>query len=658
MRSAFSNTLWALLLTALMLGSMVTKTPELPEEEDSADAGRQGVEAECEGLTFEDMFNYSHADFNIEINDDWETAYVEAVAWVNGTMADDVRTDFDTLFEVLGTDNGWLSSDEYQAVRNIAAQCVEQTNPRFGLRSGAAHRGGEGVNWYNATWRNTDEHPMILEEWNLMPMNHIDERSCQSSPNSDCVEIPVVPITSGRNCDTTINDPDECRMIIWLNATLEFNGLFGQASDQFTVAMNTSNMTNSDLDVTYPPLEGLRVGLFEECDGRRINQANNDNQGSAPAPGECTSDNTISTSSRLVNINGDTRLKVETHIEYDMAIWPDGQDMFFDMTTVPPDVDNPPTWTVNALADGSIIPIADDGQVLFLTSGQMEAWADDDQGTPLISCSGADGWAMSSDADGLSAVPPAGQDSTTLTCMATDSSSQTSDSRTYTLQIPMRITGDSDGDMASITMTPTANMPEMTVTVSLSQSNAQSTTETVTVSDVSTTSISLSSMSPGPIWIEITASGTGMSNFAHTFDVGLEKASTPPSLSLATYEWIDETYDMIGNFNDPDGDTVTISATNDGYAWGDVELTGNGWWVNGPGIDSATSNNLIVITACDSWGGCTSIEHTAGETPGINVEPPPPPPASSEDGGGLPGFGLLAALGAIAIAGLSSRRKQ
>ena len=414
MRCSTKCNIWAVLLTALMLTSLIQQPTEMSEESMPLEAGRQSsIEAACEGLTFEDMFNYTHATFDIQMNDDWESAYVEAVAWINGTLADQVRLDLEGLFEGLpGGDNGWLSSDEYQAIDSVAAECVTQTNPRIGFRGGPAHRGGDGVNWYNATWENTEETPLTVQEWNLMPMNHVDERSCEQSPNSDCVEIPNIPLTPGRNCDTTINDPDECRMIVWLNGTFVFEGLTlgGLSNDEFTMAMNTSNMTNADLATTYPALEGLRIDIFEECDGRSIDEENNDNQGSAPVPGTCTSDETISYETRLVSIDGETRLRVETHVEYDMSTWPVGQDMFFDMTTEPPEVDDPPMWTEAAPSEGNIMPIADDGVSHFLSTAQMDAWATDDQGAPLISCSGAEGWSMTSDADGLSADAPSGID--------------------------------------------------------------------------------------------------------------------------------------------------------------------------------------------------------------------------------------------------------
>ena len=649
---------------------MLASTVQLPTEvtegiEPSDTTSRQNsVEAACEGLTFEDMFNYTHATFDIQLNDDWSSAYVQAVAWINGSLSDQVRLDLEGLFEGLpGGNNGWLSSDEYNAIDNIASECVTQTNPRVGFRGGPAHRGGEGVNWYNATWENTEERPLTVEEWNLMPMNHIDERACVSSPNSNCVEIPNIPITSGRNCDTTINDPDECRIIVWLNGTFVFDGLTlgGLSNDEFTLAMNTSNMTNADLAATFPALEGLRVGMFEECDGRLINQENNDHQGDAPVPGTCMADGTVTQESRLVSIEGETRLRIEVHVEYDMNNWPTGQDMFFDMTTEPPEVDDPPVWTATAPIEGEIMTIADDGVAYFVSTGQMGAWATDDQGSPLISCTGANGWSMNSDGGGLYASAPAGQDSTTVSCHAMDSSGQTTDVRNYTLQVPMRVTGSSSGGAATVTMTPTAGMPSMDAVVTLVQDDAQTSSDLVTMNGETVVSVDLSSMSPGPFMVRINAQGNGMADFSYTYDLGTSKASSPPLLIIDSGDWIGENYEMTGRWSDPDGDQITITATDNGFSWAEpIEMfAGQTWFAFGAGIpDSET--NTILLTACDNWNQCVTMTHDAGATPTDDPVTPPPSNggAGSEEGGGLPGFSLFAALGAIALAGLGQHRRE
>ena len=85
-----------------MLASIVQLPTEVTEDvEPSETTARQNsVEAACEGLTFEDMFNYTHAVFEIELNDDWASADVSAVAWINGTLSDQVRMDLENLFEV------------------------------------------------------------------------------------------------------------------------------------------------------------------------------------------------------------------------------------------------------------------------------------------------------------------------------------------------------------------------------------------------------------------------------------------------------------------------------------------------------------------------------------------------------------------------------
>lgn len=654
MRSSTKCNIWAVLLTALMLASLIPQPAEMSDEVEPLEAGRQqSVEAACEGLTFEDMFNYTHAVFDVQMNDDWESAYVEAVAWINGTLADQVRLDLEGLFEGLpGGDNGWLSSDEYQAIDSIAAECVTQTNPRIGFRGGPPHRGGDGVNWYNATWENTEETPLTVQEWNLMPMNHIDERSCEQSPNNDCVEIPNLPISPGRDCDTTITDPDECRIIVYLNGTFVFDGitLGGLSNDEFTMAMNTSNMTNADLAWTYPALEGLRVGVFEECDGRSIDFESNDNQGTAPVPGTCTSDETISYETRLVSIDEETRLRVETHVEYDMSTWPVGQDMFFDMTTEPPEVDDPPMWTESAPSEGNIMPIADDGVSHFVSTAQMAAWATDDQGAPLISCTGAQGWSMTSDAEGLSADAPAGVDSTSVTCMATDSAGQSTDERNYTLQVPMRISGTATGGTATVTMTPTAGMPSMDAVVTLVQDDSQTSSDSVTMNGETVVSVDLSSMSPGPFMVRISSNGAGMADFDHTYNLGMSKASSPPSISIVNYEWIGENYEITGQFSDPDGDPVTITATDNGNPWGTIQTSGNQWMATGAGIPNADANSII-LTACDNWNQCSSQTHEAGGTPGGQDDESVDPPVSDSEGSddGLAVAGFIIAIVALVI---------
>ena len=54
---------------------------------------------DCSGYSFEDLFEYNFAYFDIEIGDDWNTASFDANAWVNGSNAAIVRDNLDGLFE-------------------------------------------------------------------------------------------------------------------------------------------------------------------------------------------------------------------------------------------------------------------------------------------------------------------------------------------------------------------------------------------------------------------------------------------------------------------------------------------------------------------------------------------------------------------------------
>ncbi|HJL64104.1 MAG TPA: hypothetical protein QGF70_00830, partial [Candidatus Thalassarchaeaceae archaeon] len=79
---------------------MSAPSNELPvnnESREQVGGGEPTLEEQCSSITFEDMFDYSSAIFEIEIASDWKSADVHAIAWVNGTFADIVRTNLDTF---------------------------------------------------------------------------------------------------------------------------------------------------------------------------------------------------------------------------------------------------------------------------------------------------------------------------------------------------------------------------------------------------------------------------------------------------------------------------------------------------------------------------------------------------------------------------------
>ena len=89
--------------------------------------GGGSLEEQCSSITFEDMFIYDKALFDIQVDEDWQTAQVAAMAWINWTLADDIRDDLDEYLEGIVPSGGddWLSTDEVGAVILIAADCLQ-----------------------------------------------------------------------------------------------------------------------------------------------------------------------------------------------------------------------------------------------------------------------------------------------------------------------------------------------------------------------------------------------------------------------------------------------------------------------------------------------------------------------------------------------------
>ena len=149
MTRRFSAPLLSLLIALVMLG--VTSSPVLTSFNDNPPVmtteGRQEtLDVDCSGYTFEDLFEYDFALFELQILDDWATGDMFANAWVNGSNSPIVRDNLDGLFEGLpGGDNEWISTDERDAIRGIGPKCIADMETRLGMREGIPHSGG--VDW-------------------------------------------------------------------------------------------------------------------------------------------------------------------------------------------------------------------------------------------------------------------------------------------------------------------------------------------------------------------------------------------------------------------------------------------------------------------------------------------------------------------------------
>ncbi|MCH1591501.1 MAG: hypothetical protein L7R66_00755, partial [Candidatus Thalassarchaeaceae archaeon] len=339
--------------------------------------GGGSLEEQCGSITFEDLFIYNQAIFEVRINEDWETAQVDARAWINWSLADDIREDLDAFLEgiVPSGGDGWLSSDEIDAMVSIAADCLEYSITRIGIRDGPPHRGGTGVSWMNTTWEDDQTN---IGHFNGVPPRHSQARDCQGFSQEGCFEIPVVP-TSQRDCDLEINESlgaDECRIELWLNATLVIDGV--SDPNDFTIAFNSSNMSNARLDFTFPMMPDLRMDMWEECEGRFVGtDGDNPLTDTAPIRGSCIGDGS-SNYQLLTNDDGSLTYSLKSNFSREM--WPLGEDIFADFTTSPIPTDEAPTWTLQAPSNGTWIPVFEEGPTKLSTWEGIASWFDDESG--------------------------------------------------------------------------------------------------------------------------------------------------------------------------------------------------------------------------------------------------------------------------------------
>ena len=193
---------------------------------------------------------------------------------------------------------------------SIAADCLEYSITRIGIRDGAPHRGGEGVSWMNTTWEDDQTN---IGHFNGVPTRHSQMRDCQGFSQEGCIEVPVIPATE-RDCDIDINESlgaDECRIELWLNATMVIDGVTDP--NDFTIAFNSSNMSNARLDFTFPAIPDLRMDMWEECEGRFVGpDEDNPRTDSAPIRGSCIGDGTASYE-LLVNDDGSLTYSLDSN---------------------------------------------------------------------------------------------------------------------------------------------------------------------------------------------------------------------------------------------------------------------------------------------------------------------------------------------------------
>jgi hypothetical protein len=642
------------LLAALM--ATMSMTTAITAE----DSGRQMDDVDCSGYTFEDLFEYNNAVFEFQILDDWATSDLYANSWVNESRAAVVRDNLDALFEGFpGGDNDWISTDERDAVREIGAKCIADMYTRIGIREGMPHRGG--VDWNDVEFV---EDGIGLEEVNLIPDGHPEERSCAGRytlASTDCREVPT---SATNNLEISMfTKSDETH-------NTRFNKLPNSGESDFTVAMNATNVTSATMVFTFPYIDGMRMANWTiqdeitSSDGT-VNVVENLNAGSIEE-----------------NFLPDGSVRVKMTIGYDKADWPMIRNVFFDMTTSPPETNDVPEWTDNAPADNTIIPMINDGsEVVAITGETMADWASDDDAWGLDCQFTEQGWSSRMNSDGELLVTSGGSDSGNAECSIVDPYGATNNvTHTWRFGEPAsfrvpdlivrQISKNWYTDSINIESEPSLLVQNLALTIAASQSGNNGPATNVNLgSTQSNDSISLSGLMPGAFMIHVTATSPGMLDWEAEFDFdGIEKLNTPPVVEIdmdeieGTYAtWSSDSYSfsLSGTAIDPDGGEVILSATMCGETTTGFTTDGEAWTVS-LSIAKCIADGLtyydVVIRAEDSAGEWSLTGVIVGDPYGSDDTTPDITDDSSEEESGLPSIGIFATVISMLGAAVLLRR--
>ena len=634
-----------MLLLSILTPSIETSTLE-NEGQIQATSGRQGsLDVDCSGYTFEDLFEYDFALFNLDINDDWATGAMDAQAWVNGSKSAVVRDNLDGLFEgVPGGADDWMSTDEREAVRSIGPKCIADMETRLGIREGIAHRGS--VDWNDLEFV---EDGIALDEVNLVPSGHAQERSCSSAlSDPGCKEVPV-----------TITDDLEIHLLTkeGENNNVRFDQLPNQGSSNFTLAMNITNITDARLVLTFPVEQGLRIADLGFYDDGVL-------QEELAAP--------------VSEFLPDGRLRIVADVDYPLGSYPMVRNMFIDFTTQAPFTNEVPVWSSTAPAEGTIIPLGvSSGEELASTQTGM--WVVDESGWNLrcnfTSADEANGWSVRMDEDANLFVT-AGGTSATAQCAGVDAyGAETVEHRNYTFgKVLTIVVATVVDDEIRITWFPTNLVDSLTVTAHAHQDTRMGPSVTQIIESTNQFNLSLTGISPGEVMVKGTATSQGMEDFNFMLDLDLIKANTPPTISIETNlqgeeaEWnLDGLkFTLSGNVIDPDGQEVTLMLWICDGTTTNFDRQNLAWEIQ-VSIANCIQNDVqspydIIIKATDESGGETTrllqvIDPNAGAVD--NSGDGDSDDDDDESSGILPAPGLIATLliGLVA-AGWVSRRQD
>jgi hypothetical protein len=638
----------SLLLSAIML--MMTLSPIQHQENGfeeniilDTEAREDDVgQVNCSGLTFEDLFDYDFASFDINILDDWATVDYYANSWVNGSNAATVRENLDELIgtqDVPGGGNGWLSTDERDAVRAIGPDCIADMDTRIGLKEGVAPRHGVDFNQWSFI-----QDGIALDEVSLVPSDNEEKRNCQNLLASNgCYEVPV-SATDDLEISMFLADGEAYNT--------QFNQLPNKGASNFTLAINVTNVTDAIFVLTFPQTQGLRMLDFSTMDDGIQNDA---------------------LETPVIENLPNGRMRVSIDVEYPASNYPVIREIFIDFTTQEVADNDIPIWSSSAPDDGMVIPLSGDGTVVAVDGENTENWASDDHGWTLDCDFVEDGWSSQMDEDGAFIITSVGTGSSQATCDLIDPYGESSElSRTWTFGqlFTSSAVMNEESEELEFTITPTGLVGEMTIMAHAHQSDNMADAKTITVAtNEITTGLSLKKLRPGMVMIMGTADATNMMTYSFMLNFGLEKSSSPPVIELVTgisqenATWDDSglKFTLKGIVIDPDGEEVTLLLSLCGGSTTDFTQVGTNWEID-VSIASCMQQGIteydVIISATDESGviGTLSVfvPDPYAEDNGDTIIDDGKP---SEEGG-LPSLSMLSTLIITLLAMAFWQRKQ
>lgn len=643
-------TMSGLLTHTLVLMLTLSAWSALPQAElgDAAEPalteGRQAsMNVDCDGYSFEDLFEYDFALFGLNVLDDWATGEMSATAWVNGSNSAIVRDNLDGLFEGI-SDNDYISTDERDAIRSIGPSCIADMDTRLTMTEGGP-ASGDGLNPFEFV-----EDGIRLNEVNLVPTDHPEVRTCQTfGSTSGCKEVPT---SATDNLEITLDlEEGEAHNVRW-------DQLPNSGASNFTLGMNITNMSNAALVVTFPALSGLRLVDFRMTDN-------------SPDSGEDCDHIDDPSFSYLP----DGALHVTQLVNFDRTLWDLECHMFMDFTTQAPLTNTPPEWTIDAPANGTVVGTDGPGTTMFASGSTAGAWAMDNDGWRLSCDFDAEGWSVTANVLGdLFVNQPAGQPYSVATCHLIDplGANDTNNTRSWTF-------GTVVGGGASLSptgenLTVMLNTTNLTASVTVRLNTVQngaigSTLENITVfpgTPVETTMV-LNGLQPGIFNLEGTAHAPNMLPFSFVLQSDLVKPNSPPTVTVQVNfygdnaTWSDnlQRFTIGGTVFDPDLEGVSMRLTLCGADYTDFTLESINWAIE---VSTAIclANNLqvtdVLLTVTDDSGGSTQMVIGINSPAAIEEEPGATPPSVTSDEG-LPSLSLIGTLSMLGAAMLMRRER-